>query len=1296
MRDMAAAQVKRSAVRAILGAIFYPIRIAIHLAYGAVTILTDAPRYANAPGHRPRSSRQELQINGGAVLWCFVPSIASNFGAPTILVCALAVVAVILIGRRLRYADPQTQTRITVPAFWQRPALIVPIALAFSVALLPILTATRGGLLADLIPNTWWWLPAAAIGVGGACYSVALFISARHAGRGRARASEVAAMLRVACGVSDAEVAEALKFKAGSWILSPAPAVALARLADPAGVDAAVASIMPRYEIALSGRDLIVQEASLETADRRAQMAASEGLVIGQERDGDVLSMVLAAGTSPTMAERVQAYARTILGADTALVEWEPYESRAVARVLSQDEQQVRQRLAQVLKIRFAWELAADVTSVADRIDQIVLRRLPPGLGGISRSDRLAFWADVALSLPGGNNGWAVEESSDGTVTLTWGEPRQLPGLVPLAEMLPVDLAPDAWATIPVGRGETGESVGFDLGLGPHALTVGPTGSGKLLPLDAPIPVPGGWATMGDLRVGDEVLGLDGQPTEVVFVSETNPNPELFRITLDDGQTIDACADHRWLVSDANIRHEIQTPKRQRALRTFADKQRITAELRALGERFEPGDYRTVGEILAFAQTVDAAATENRVKRVAGDSRVLRKQRAAFVQHRMPAREMTLSNGRAVHQPAHVRMVPSNEMLLDTRDALLAMSDDLVLWKQHEVAIQQRPAPVTEHERVMTTREMVNAGLFKATGGARFAIRTTEPLDLPEADLLVTPYSFGAWLGDGTSRTGAVTSMDIEIIDRIVSDGYAIRRGEHPAGNRASTYFFDEMTEQLRAIGALKNKHIPANYLRASKTQRLALLQGLMDSDGHVDVNGSCELALSDERLAADALELIRSLGIKASMRRAGAGYTSKSGVYVTCRDRFRIHFTTTQRVVSITRKADRLPSEVRETSEYLYVKGIAPIESRPGRCIQVANAEHVYLCAGMVPTHNTVALVAELAQRLVRGHRIAIIDPTKGGVDFAAFERFSAGFARTFEDSVDLVKAAYAEGQRRKQLLLAHGEVKWSDLPLEVQTAENVTPLTVVIDEVGSLLVEPEIPKSLAKDDPERLELEVLAGQKALIKLYIGKIARELRFVGVFLDLATQRPDASILGGELRSNLTSTAQLAKPGSPPTLDAIRMVFPGDSAQEAYDALRALDDGQSRGLGVIAGDGGGVAGVRVAYAPMREVVELLTERGVPHGSPLRSAEQLVAREAAAGRPAFGQIIEAAEEEIDLGEMDFGDLDLGVFTTASPGELPPVPAAAPARFDTPGNTAPAAQPQQPPAIHSNRPTFDDLFG
>lgn len=253
-------------------------------------------------------------------------------------------------------------------------------------------------------------------------------------------------------------------------------------------------------------------------------------------------------------------------------------------------------------------------------------------------------------------------------------------------------------------------------------------------------------------------------------------------------------------------------------------------------------------------------------------------------------------------------------------------------------------------------------------------------------------------------------------------------------------------------------------------------------------------------------------------------------------------------------------------------------------------------MLVGPTGSGKTVGVLALAASDILHGHDVAIIDPTKGGVDFSSIDPYCIGFAESYEESVALIAAIYDEGTRRKGLLKKHMEVKWSDLPQEIRDAENVRPLTLIIDEVSSLLLIPPVPKGLDKDDPLVVEANELATQKSLLSSYIGKIARELRFVGIHLILAMQRPDAAILSGELRSNLTSVVQLTKPGTLPSLDAIRMAFPGDLAAEAADTLRQLDDGRSPGLGVIAGDGGKLAAVRVAFAPMKSLPEILDARG----------------------------------------------------------------------------------------------------
>ena len=67
-------------------------------------------------------------------------------------------------------------------------------------------------------------------------------------------------------------------------------------------------------------------------------------------------------------------------------------------------------------------------------------------------------------------------------------------------------------------------------------------------------------------------------------------------------------------------------------------------------------------------------------------------------------------------------------------------------------------------------------------------------------------------------------------------------------------------------MGVLNNKHIPDGFLRASETQRRALLAGLLDSDGTVNPTGSVQFAVTERRLAEDVRELIASLGYRVAL----------------------------------------------------------------------------------------------------------------------------------------------------------------------------------------------------------------------------------------------------------------------------------------------------------------------------------------------------------------------------------------------------------------------------------------------
>lgn len=321
-------------------------------------------------------------------------------------------------------------------------------------------------------------------------------------------------------------------------------------------------------------------------------------------------------------------------------------------------------------------------------------------------------------------------------------------------------------------------------------------------------------------------------------------------------------------------------------------------------------------------------------------------------------------------------VVPLPESTTATWDATVYPTAIAFKALAERVRQQHHDAPVGHvTEQRMTTAEMLGAGLKASANQSNFAIRLAGALDLPEVELPVTPYVMGAWLGDGSSNCGQIASSTADscshggvsdqehMVRQLQASGYS----PYPLPSSADVVLsVPELSGHLRAAGVLNNKHIPMTYQRASIDQRLALLQGLMDTDGTISETGRCELTLCNERLATDALQLIRSLGIKATMKEGVAAYTltdpeTGEKTRTVTGTRYRIQFTASKPVFRLPRKAERVLPEgsLRDTQQWLYVTDIRPVESRPGRCIQVDSPDHTYLAGeGFVPSSNTQALL--------------------------------------------------------------------------------------------------------------------------------------------------------------------------------------------------------------------------------------------------------------------------------------------------------------------------------------------------
>jgi hypothetical protein len=382
--------------------------------------------------------------------------------------------------------------------------------------------------------------------------------------------------------------------------------------------------------------------------------------------------------------------------------------------------------------------------------------------------------------------------------------------------------------------------------LPPVTAVFGDPGSGKAQPLDAKILTPNGWVTMGDIAVGDQVIGSDGRPTTVIGVYPQGMRP-IYRVVFNDGSSTECDEEHLWTVNTST----------------------------------------------------------------------------------------GISRGRE--------------------------------WK------------------TLTLAELRESMLEKS-GKRHWRIPVVAPVQFERADLPLDPYLLGALLGDGglTVRVG-FSSVDDEILDEVrralpagadlahrAGCDYGIVRLNRRGKNGAGPATPNPVLNALRALGLMgkgsHEKFIPTVYLHGSVEQRVALLQGLCDTDGYVTCSGSTvELTTTSKALATGLAELAQSLGGTARINaKATAG-----------RDAWRVGLSLPAEIqpFRLSRKRDALLPRVkyhpaRSIAEIVYVG------EKPAQCIKVSAADQLYVTDEYVVTHNTFLCQTIATQATLAGHQVIMINP--------------------------------------------------------------------------------------------------------------------------------------------------------------------------------------------------------------------------------------------------------------------------------------------------------------------------------
>lgn len=245
------------------------------------------------------------------------------------------------------------------------------------------------------------------------------------------------------------------------------------------------------------------------------------------------------------------------------------------------------------------------------------------------------------------------------------------------------------------------------------------------------------------------------------------------------------------------------------------------------------------------------------------------------------------------------------------------------------------------------------------TGATNHAVHITAPVELPHRDLVLDPYCLGAWLGDGGSHGGHFTGAEkdaLPILFYFDEAGFSFKKT--PSKTDKHAWYIRGITTKLRTIGVLKNKHIPQEYLWASAEQRLALLQGLMDTDGCATTNGHCVFVNTNGDIAEGVYQVAASLGLKPSVaiQMSVPIYNKKyrrwyGGNVPT----YRVTWTSSLPVFRLERKLARLKKVTRKTQEWRYIVNVELAGERTMRCLTTTNPTGLYLFGrNFNVTHNT------------------------------------------------------------------------------------------------------------------------------------------------------------------------------------------------------------------------------------------------------------------------------------------------------------------------------------------------------
>lgn len=400
----------------------------------------------------------------------------------------------------------------------------------------------------------------------------------------------------------------------------------------------------------------------------------------------------------------------------------------------------------------------------------------------------------------------------------------------------------------------------------PSVILADQMGLGKLEFVDNKVFTPKGRNRIGDLKIGDKVIGSDGKSHNVVGVFPQGEK-DLYRVTFNDGSSVLVGLEHLWTV---------------------------------------------------FTRDVNTSRKNNKEDRT-----------------------VVLTTGQLMDKYLKLRLKGKG-------------------WNE------KRPYEFSTY-------------YVEKNGNLKWQIPIVKPIEFENSDILpIDPYLLGLILGDGhISKNSSIHfTVHKDDYDEIFSNYDVFEKKLNPKRpNVRFCYITAGMNKKIEILGLKNkkalNKFIPDCYKYSSIENRISILQGLMDTDGHCMLNKKKENVFSgteyctiSEQLADDVCEIVYSLGGIARKKSKIGSYT-KNGIKYICKKAYRINIKMPEGInpFRLKRKSDRY-NPPKKYKVARYISNIEYEKKGEAVCISVDSPDNLYVTEHGIVTHNTAQALLTINMR--------------------------------------------------------------------------------------------------------------------------------------------------------------------------------------------------------------------------------------------------------------------------------------------------------------------------------------------